>query len=122
MKVEVRMAVAAAAMAFLPASAIAQGKQDFTLTNRTGYTISEVYVAPTRSDDWEEDVMGQDVLNHGEFVQIGFPWREQTCTYDLKVVFDDGDEAEWRKFNLCEVSRITIYYNRYSGETTAEYD
>jgi len=122
MKFHVWMAVAAGVLSFLPASALAQGKQDFALTNRTGYTISEVYVAPTKSDEWEEDVLGLDVLNNGERVEIGFPWREDTCTYDLKVVFDDGDEAEWRKFNLCEVSRITIYYDRYSGETTAEYD
>lgn len=111
-----------AAIAFIPSAATAQGKQDFTLTNMTGYTISEVYVAPTKSEDWEEDVMGQDVLNDGERVEISFPRKGKTCSYDLRVVFDDEDEASWREFNLCEVSKISIRYDRSTGVTTAEYD
>lgn len=115
-------ALAAGAALILPGAAAAQGKQDFQLTNKTGYTIAEVYVAPSASEDWEEDVMGIDVLGNGDQVDITFPAREKTCIYDLRVVFDDGDDAEWRKFDLCEVSNITLYYDRKSGETTAEYD
>ena len=119
---ELQMVIAGAALSLLPGSALAQGKQDFALTNKTGYTISEVYVAPTKSRDWEEDVMGQDVLGNGERVTIGFPKKDKACIYDLRVVFDDGDEADWREFNLCEVSRITLFYDRAANETTAQYD
>ncbi|HWJ60169.1 MAG TPA: argininosuccinate lyase [Sphingomicrobium sp.] len=115
-------AFAACGAVLFSGAAVAQGKQDFRLTNKTGYTIAEVYVAPSASEDWEEDVMGVDVLANGDRVDIEFPKREKTCIYDLRVVFDDGDEADWRKFDLCEVSKITIFYNRKSGETTAEYE
>lgn len=114
--------VALSAAGLLPSSAIARGEQDFTLFNRTGYTISEVYVAPVKSREWEEDILGLDVLANNEDVEIEFSRRETVCHYDLKVVFDDDSEAEWNDFNLCEVSRITLYYDRRSGETTAEYD
>ena len=115
-------AAAAVSASLVSSAGLAQGRQDFTLVNRTGYTISEVYVAPTRSDDWEEDVMGQDVLNNGDVVEITFPKRESTCIYDIAVVFDDGEEADWRNFNLCEVSRITLFYNNSTRQTTAEYE
>ena len=100
----------------------AQGRQDFTLVNATGYDIAEVYVAPSASDNWEEDVMGRDILSAGQSVDIGFPPRDKVCIYDLKVVYTDAEEAEWDRFDLCSVSRITIYYNRRNGETWAEYE
>ena len=45
----------------VPAAALA-ADQDFTLVNRTGYTIEQVYVSPIKARDWEEDVLGRDVL------------------------------------------------------------
>jgi len=117
------LAVAAAALlvSLVPSTTYA-ADQDFTLVNATGYTIEQVYVSPSKSSDWEEDVLGRDVLADGENVRISFPKRESVCTWDLKVVYDDGEAATWSGFNLCEVSRITIYYSRKSGETRAEYE
>jgi hypothetical protein len=103
-------------------AALAQAQQDFTLVNGTGYRIDEVYVAPTKSDDWEEDVLGLDVLGDGEEVAITFSPKESVCHYDIRIVWDDKSEADWRDFNLCEVSRITLHYNRKTNETTAEYE
>ncbi|MFD2264625.1 hypothetical protein ACFSM5_17100 [Lacibacterium aquatile] len=118
------IAAAVLAMGFLSVSAAhAQGKQDFTLTNKTGYDISEVYVAPSASKDWEEDVMGRDVLANGEAVDISFERGQSTCKYDLKVIYsDDNSSAEWSGFDLCKVSKITILYNRNTGVTSARYE
>ncbi len=99
----------------------AEGKQNFSLKNRTGYTISEVYVSPTKSDEWEEDVMGRDVLADGDNVDIAFSRREHSCIWDVKVVFEDEISAEWEGFNLCDVSTIAIFYDRKKDETWAEY-
>lgn len=115
------VAAIAAGVVALP-EAYAQGKQDFTLVNKTGYTIEQVYVAPSKSDEWEEDVLGQDVLDDGERLNISFPKRAGSCRWDLRVVYDDADEAEWYDFNLCTTSKITIFYNRKTGETRAEYE
>lgn len=65
----------------LMAPAFAQGRNnfsfaagpdrlDFTLHNNTGYQIEEVYVSPTDTDDWEEDVLGEEVLENGAQVEI----------------------------------------------------
>ena len=118
----IRMTLAAPIAIFAATAALSQGQQDFTLVNSTGYNIYEVYVAPTKSDDWEDDVMGRDILADGEEVEISFSPKERVCHYDIKVVWDDKSEAEWRQFNLCEVSRITLHYNHKTNETTAEYE
>jgi len=113
----------AIALGFFSLGAHAQGKQDFTLINKTGYDISEVYVAPSKSSDWEEDVMGKDALVNGDSVDISFKRADKTCKWDLKVVYaDDDSTAEWSGFDLCTVSKITIIYNRSTGATSAKYE
>ena len=122
MRIGMVFAVAAAAAFLAPATSIAQeeGKQDFTLVNETGYAISEVYVSPSRASDWQEDIMGSDVLEIDSQVHITFHRREHPCHWDLKVVYQDDDSsAEWGHIDLCTVSTITIHYNRRSGETSA---
>lgn len=115
-------ATAFAIAAGLAAPALAQGKQDFTLVNRTGYTLDQVFVAPSDSDDWGDDVMGRDVLAAGEAVDISFSRRERTCKWDLKVVYDDQSSAEWEGFDLCATHKIIIYYDRKKDETWAKYE
>jgi hypothetical protein len=113
--------VAAASMV---APALAEdAKQDFTLVNDTGYELNSVFVSPTKSNDWEDDVMGQDTLDDGQTVDIKFHRAEKTCKWDLKVVYsDDGSTAVWSNIDLCSVEKITIHYNRKSDTTSATFD
>ena len=117
---------------FIPALALAlsftgpahaEGRQDFDLANRTGYEIKEVYVSPSKSDDWEEDVLGDGTLPDGNSVHIKFHRATQSCNWDLKVVYtDDDSSAVWQNVNLCEIEKVTIHYNRKSDTTSATFD
>lgn len=96
------------------------GQQDFALVNATGYEISELYVAPAQSSDWQEDVLGQDTLGDGQQANISFSRDTDTCAWDLRVVYsDDNSSAEWHGVDLCQLSNVTIKYNADSGETSA---
>lgn len=99
----------------------AEGQQDFKLVNKTGYTIAELYVSPSKINNWQDDVLGKDVLPNGGATDVTFSREEDTCHWDLKVVYQDGAGAEWDAFNLCEVSEIELYYDRKKDETWAEY-
>ena len=104
-------------------SVAAEARQDFELVNKTGYDISHVYVSPTKSDDWEEDVLGKDVLSDGDSWEIKFQRATKTCKWDLKVVYaDDGSSAYWKSIDLCSVGKITIHYNRKSDTTSADFE
>ncbi|TCT02857.1 argininosuccinate lyase [Aquabacter spiritensis] len=117
------MAVGVVTAAFVAwAGPVAAAKQNFELVNRTGYDISEVYVSPTKSDDWEEDVLGMDILENGEASNIIFERGVRTCRWDLKVVYDDDDSsAVWTNIDLCAVRQITIRYNRKTDTTSATF-
>ncbi len=115
--------LAMAATVGLSTAAWGQGKQDFTLVNKTGYALSELYVSPSDTEDWQEDVLGQDILDEGQSVDITFQRATKTCKWDLKVVYEEDDSsAVWSKIDLCSVSRITIKYNKSTDKTSATFD
>lgn len=113
-----------AAMLAVAAPAVADdAKQDFKLVNKTGYELKALYVSPSKSDDWEDDVLGQDTLADGETVNVHFSPKTHTCKWDLKVTYSDDDSsAVWHNIDLCTVEKVTIKYNRKSDETSATFD
>lgn len=76
-------------LAMLPLSAQAA---DFyvEITNRTGYTIFYIYVSPDSSDDWEEDVLGKEVLTDGAARRIDLKGYKSPI-FDIRLVDEDGD-------------------------------
>ena len=117
------VAVFAAALAFAAPAGAQEAKQDFRLVNKTGYELKALYVSPSKSDDWEEDVLGQDTLSDGQAVNVHFSPKTKTCKFDLKVTYSDDDSsAVWHDIDLCAVEKITIKYNRKSDQTSASFD
>lgn len=112
--------LAASALAVLSFVAPAfAGDQDFTLVNKTSYDIASVYASPVKADNWGNDIMGKDVLADGASVNITFPHDANACHWDIKVVYEDKETAVWNDINLCEVSKITVHWNKDTGETSA---
>jgi hypothetical protein len=84
--------------------------RDFTLENDSLSYITHLYVSPSSSDSWGDDVLGVDVLDPGQSVDITFdPSSGRTCIYDLLVVTHDGARTRKNRENLCTTS--TEYYS-----------
>jgi len=122
MKIVLTVLLMAAGAVLAAASANARYTLDFTLVNETGYTIVEVFVSPARSNNWEEDVLGRDVLENGERLEIAFPKEAKGCKWDLMVTYDDDEQASWEDFDLCSLSKIELRYDRNTNSTWAEYE
>lgn len=103
----------------LPAVPSWAGQQDFTLVNRTGYQIDEVYVSRSSSRNWGDDIMGKDALDDGNRVNISFNAPDRVCAWDMKVKYNDGDEATWNDINLCNISTVTLHWDRKRQVTRA---
>lgn len=115
-----RLFAAVAATGLLGLAAIpawAQMFEKITIVNSTGYTINEVYVTPSNERTWQEDVMARDTLPDGQEVEIDFRRSENSCNWDLMVVYSDGEEAVWNGLNLCQDWHYELFYNARSGET-----
>ena len=86
------------------------GQQDFTLVNHTGVEIHKLYTAPHSSDDWEEDVLGEDTLADGESLDITFPRREKATHWDLRIEDSKGNAITFESLNLKEISEVVLHY------------
>jgi hypothetical protein len=90
--------------------AVEEGDLDFTLHNKTGKILDEVYIGPTSSDEWGSDVMGKDVVGEDESVHITFHPKATAKHWDLKIVFQDGTSSVWTNFDLTTIDDITVSY------------
>ena len=109
MKNVIRIALVVAVLALVGGTRPAHaGTQDFVLVNQTGVAINNLHISETAKDDWEEDVLGDQVLENGESIEITFAGND-ACLWDLMVEDADGDGLYWRKINLCEVARVVLH-------------
>ena len=74
------------------------------ITNRTGYTIYYMYVSPASSSSWEEDVLGSDVLMHGDTQRVTLTGYRSPY-FDIRLVDEDDDSYTF--WNI-DVSRQDI--------------
>lgn len=107
-------------MAATGAALAAAGDADFTLINRTGITIREIYVSPTARNQWGRDRLGDNTLSNGASRHFKFG-DQASCRQDIKVVFeDDTPDTVWNNIDLCKVEKVTLRYDRKTKAVSAE--
>ena len=99
-------AVVLVAMLAIPAFA---DPRDFDVVNNTSIVLSHVYVSPSDTLAWGDDILGRDVLYSGETVSVSFQQFDgNTCLYDVKVLGQAGQEGNLFKVDLCTVYTVTF--------------
>ncbi len=78
------------------------------IVNKTSTSIKEFYASSTGARSWQEDILGNDVLQSGNSVQINIDDGTGYCKYDFRAVFEDGTESVKRGVNVCEVGKFTF--------------
>ncbi len=92
---------------------------DFKLVNKTGYTISKIYIGPSTQEEWGDNIL-KEALADGETVDISFDPKATAAKWDIKVIYEDKDTAQWIGLKLTEISKISLFYNADKGTTTAQ--
>lgn len=104
--------------AFFAAPAMA-GTQDFRLVNQTGVEIYNLYISEASNENWEEDVLGEDVLPSDGSLFIQFSGRS-ACMWDMLVTDDEGGSVTWEAIDLCESSVVVLMCD--DNECWAEFE
>jgi hypothetical protein len=95
-------------------------KLDFSLVNKTGYGIKEVYVAPHSSDSWSSN-LSSNPLENGEALNVSFDASEDTANWDIKIVWvDQGAPVIWMNCKLANISKFILHYDRDTEVTSAD--
>jgi hypothetical protein len=90
-------------------AASAQNLPSVRITNNTGYDVYYVYISPSSSDEWGEDMLGDDVLLDGYSIDIplGYP-LSSVDTYDIYLEDEDGDTYFKYEVKLTNHARIVF--------------
>ena len=83
------------------------GAQDFVLVNNTGYPIYRVNVSAASTNQWEEDILGSQVLMPNESLRVTFGVGNQQY-WDINAIFEDGSSIAWYGIDLLSVSQVTL--------------
>jgi len=81
------------------------------IINATGVTMTHFYASNSGQNDWQEDILGRDVLRSGASVRINIDDGSGACIYDFKARFSDGDELERYRINVCQISEYRYTAN-----------
>lgn len=93
------------------------GRQDFTLVNQTGRDIINLYITPSQSYYWNDDILGVDVLPNGDSTHINFHRSEPDRYWSMMVTFSDGNDFVYEGIDLFSISQITL---RFDGMAVQE--
>jgi hypothetical protein len=114
-----RKLISTAILGLMFAAPALAGDVDFTLVNKTGYNIREVYVSSANKNNWGNDRMGDGTLDNNKSRAFKFS-DKANCKQDIKVVFDEGDvEVTWDNIDLCSLNKISLKYDKNTKVVSA---
>jgi hypothetical protein len=100
------LAAAVAAFSLVGVSGAEAQRQDrhVRIINETDHTMVRFYASNISVNDWQEDILGDDVLKPGQDVNINIDDGTGHCKYDFKAVFDNGQALVKHNVNVCEIT------------------
>ena len=78
----------------------------FRLVNRGRSAVNELYASLSGEDSWGTDRLGDDVVAPGASRVVRLP--NGSCTYDVRIVYANGEATEKRRLNLCTITDMRV--------------
>lgn len=66
-----------------------------TFVNNTGTDIYCLYSSPSETDDWEEDILGDEILEPGDYVWVDFTYSSDSPVWDFAIEDYDRNKSEF---------------------------
>src|SRR5262245_28587086 len=93
--------------AFAATEAIAQDRR-VVIINGTNAVVNSFYASNINRNSWEEDILGNSVLQPGQRVTVNIDDGSGACLFDFRAVLATGRKVELRRVNVCQVSSWTV--------------
>jgi hypothetical protein len=87
----------------LAAGAVEALDRRVRIVNESKVDIVGLYGVNVDSRDWQDSLLGDDILPAGGSVVLNFDDGSGYCRYRFRAVFDDGVDVERASVNVCEV-------------------
>ena len=76
--------------------------------NSGGAVVSAVYVAPTGSLDFSDDLLGKQVASVGKTVHVKVKDPGGSCVFDIQFLMVDGATVTKKAVNICQSDSYTF--------------
>ncbi|MDD4364890.1 MAG: hypothetical protein PHF19_04030 [Synergistales bacterium] len=94
------------------ASPLYAGAQDFVVVNRTGVTIYGLYVSPSDTESWEENLIEDTSIPDGGSLEISFSGYDSSeAHWDVMVTDENDDSLIWEDINLLKYGRVVLHFD-----------
>lgn len=96
-------------------------KFNVRVVNNTGFDICALYASEPNVDNWEEDLLDENILCDGEKMNIEFIITEDNLDWDFAIEDVEGNILEFYglSFAECDVDGATLILEYDGYETTA---
>ncbi|SFL83158.1 hypothetical protein [Marinobacter zhejiangensis] len=91
------------------------------VTNNTGYDIYYLYVSNEERGDWEEDVLGDDILEDGETIRVNVR-KQPSSVFDIRAEDEDGDTYTVWSLDIAKRDLVLTLDNLDSGDSQGDFD
>ncbi len=108
MKFQMQASVLAGAVLFACVVDASAFDRRVVVINNTSTAIQEFYASNTGENDWQEDILGEDMLQPGAEMTVNIDDGSGYCKYDFRAVFEDATEATKAGVNVCEVGQFSF--------------
>jgi len=77
----------------------------FRVVNNSSRTVTQLYFSQSALSAWGNDQLGQNVLPPGRTANYR---AANPGSYDFRVVYAGGGEAQLRRVNVCSATQVTV--------------
>lgn len=79
------------------------------VVNETSDRVLSIYGSNVNRTEWEDDILGNDVIDSNSRRRIGFYDGTNNCMYDLRIKMSNEQEYVHRGVNVCRLTRWRIH-------------
>ena len=97
---------ALAAALTLATSASFAADRKVLVRNKTTFTIKAFQASNTGEKSWQENILGEDVLEPGNEVTVNVDDGSGACHFDFLATFEDNTTAQKNDVNVCEIGQF----------------
>jgi hypothetical protein len=109
-----------ALLLFTLATTAVADKYTFTLINKTGFEIIDLFFSPAAQKNWGDEVLTVDTLPDKEKMKINVNRKEKSENWDILVNDEQGASYQWPNLNLSEISTLILTIK--AGQPIAIYE
>ncbi len=89
----------------------------YDVVNNTGVTLVDVFVSPSETSNWGNDILPNNLFENGSTITVTIPAEYgSSCLFDMKITDAVGGHITFTGIDACKLVKLQI-----NGDGTYQY-